>query len=394
MTRRHAPSAELELRRLCAVGVAAAVSTGLTASSVPLALDRVGYSPALAGLSVTVMLGATTVTQPFVPRLIARSGHSTIQLLGVLLLCAITPLYLVQNLAVIYLVSALRGAGLAMLVVAGVILATAAVEPLRRRRAASIYGVATTLPATVALPCGIALTSAGHFAWVAWVSSATVLAVLPAARLGGARTDADQRPAGSGRPPCRMLIRAVGPAAAAMLAVAIAVGGLTTYLPIAHPSGIAATVALLLYGLGVAAARWRTGHLPRLVSDRTWLALSCALAALGIVVAGLTTSATGTSIIVLIVACGVFGLAAGSVQSLTMVDIMSQAPERLAGAASAVWNLAIDAGAGLGALFVGEVSRSELHISDGIALTSAFIVLAVLGLARTPRTAGRAVGTP
>lgn len=59
-----------------------------------------------------------------------------------------------------------------------------------------------------------------------------------------------------------------------LLVVTLAGGGLITYLPIQRPSGVFATVVLLLFGASAALARWRVGAIADRVGTSVLLPVS------------------------------------------------------------------------------------------------------------------------
>jgi predicted MFS family arabinose efflux permease len=378
------------VRDVTTVGLAMATSFGLTLSSVPLALTQQGVSPALAGLTVTAMLAATIATQPLVPALIRRFGTTATQVAGVLLLCGTTPLYTLHALPLAYLAGLLRGVGFAVLTVAGVLLATTTVPAAGRARAAALYGLATTLPNALALPVSVALTAAGHFTVMCWLSLATLACLPYAVRLGHG---APPRPNDAAVPPDaasgtrRRMFAVVVPPSVVLLASTLAGGAFTTYLPVLRLPGRTITVTLLLFGVCTGLARWRVATLARSrrIGGRTLLAAGCAVTGLGIVAIGAAATLPPGLRSLLVEACGaLFGLGSGVIQNLTMVTMMSRAPARYLAQASALWNVAVDAGTALGALMVAGASASGLGVPTGLALTG-FLVVGTVPLALRDR---------
>ncbi len=162
-------------------------------------------------------------------------------------------------------------------------------------------------------------------------------------------------------------VRAAAPPSAVLLVVTLAGAGVVTFLPIARPDGVVATVALLVFGLTGAVCRWAGGVLTDRYGTRVLLPVALLLGVLGLVLlaVGLDSDAA------VYAGAAVFGVAFGGSQNTTLVVAMARAGERGTTTASAVWNAAFDAGTGLGALAVGVVAA-------GVGLDRSYGVLAVL----------------
>src|SRR6185437_7809922 len=178
--------------------------------------------------------------------------------LGVLLLGAPAPLYsLGGQLPLLLVVSAVRGAGFALLTVIGATLAAEIAPPERRGESIGLYGLAIALPNLVGIPAGVALTEGGHFTVVTILAACPVLAVPWALRIGGRPEPGGPAVAAAGALPTSTVLRVTLAPSIVLLLVTAAGGGLVTFLPIQRPSGRLATAALLLYGATAALARWR-----------------------------------------------------------------------------------------------------------------------------------------
>lgn len=342
----------------------------------PLELAQHGSSASQAGLTVTLMLAATIAMQPLVPLLIRRHGTGLTQALGPVALCGATPLYSLHSLAVAYAAAIVRGAGFAVLTVAGVLLATTVVDPEHRSRSVAVYGVATTLPNPIVCPLGVALTSSGHFAWMAWASLTTLLTVPIAFRLDSATPSEHVKSEilDIGR---RRALRDALPSSLVVLTAALAGGGLTTYLPILRPSGPTTTIALSLFGLGLVVGRWQIHRVVGRAGRQRRLPLICTIAGLAVTVIGLAAPRGAGAFEVLVeISSAVFGLGCGAIQHLTMLRMMSQTSARSLAAVSAMWNIAVDLGTGLGALLVGGTANTGVGVAGGITASGALLLAA------------------
>jgi predicted MFS family arabinose efflux permease len=362
----HAP-VRGPMRRLLLVQILGTASFFLTLASVPAWAVQGGAQVGAAGVVTTAMLAATVAVQFTVPALSARIGVRRALPASLLLLGAPCPLLAVSHgLGWLISLSIVRGAGFAIFTVVGTLVVTEMAGPGRRGAAIGLYGVAGA-GASLVVPAGVALTLAGHFPWVAGAAAIPVLAVPISARFD---TPLDARASNP-----REAVAALRPSAA-MLVAGLAGGGLVTFLPIVRPSGQLAAEALLAVGLATAAGRLTMG----LIADRVaaaWPARAAiGLAATGLLAVAAALGTNGAAAPIAAAAC--FGAGFGAVQNLTLLSALHTSGGTGTAAASAVWNAAIDAGTGLGALVVG------LGVASGLGLRATLVVCAALVAATAP----------
>src|SRR5215218_2289220 len=320
----------------------------LTLASLPTYAVLGGTPAATAGLVTAVFLLVTILLQGTLPALTARFGAPRVLVAGLLAMGLPSPLYAVDDgLGWLCALSAVRGAGFAVLTVLGSTLAAQVAPRERRGESIGIYGLAIAVPNLVAVPAGVALVLAGHADVMAWLAASPLLGIafLPVlARAVAGQADGDA--AGSGR---AAALAALLPSAV-LFAVTLAGGGVVTFLPIERPDGSTATIALLLFGVTAAVSRWRAG----LLADRL-----------------------GTSDVVLLLGAAVTGAGYGATQNLTLLSAFARAGEAGTTSASAVWNAAFDSGTAAGAGLVGLVAA-------GVGLPVAYVLAAVLLAAVLP----------
>ncbi len=338
----------------------------LTLASLP-TYAVLGRAPeATAGLVTAVFLLVTILLQGTLPALTARFGAPRVLIGGLLAMGLPSPLYAVDDgLGWLCALSAVRGAGFAVLTVLGSTLA-AQIAPLARRgESIGIYGLAIAVPNLVAIPAGVALVLAGHADVMAWLAASPLLGILLVPVLGRAVAGrADRDAAGSGR---AAALAALLPSIV-LFAVTLAGGGLVTFLPIERPDGSTATVALLLFGVTGAVSRWRAGLLADRLGGRVLLPVFVGVAAAGMV---LVAGGLGTSDAVLLLGAAVMGAGYGATQNLTLLAAFARAGESGTTSASAVWNAAFDSGTAAGAALLGLVAA-------GVGLPVAYVLSAVL----------------
>jgi len=352
----------------------------LTLAALPYWAAEAGVPIGAAGLVTTVMLAATVAVQTVVPTLVRRAGTTRVLATGIVLLSAAAPLYLLRDgLAWMLLVSAVRGAGFAIVTVVTVTLFGVLVPDPRRGEAVGIYGLAVSVPNLIAVPAGTALTVGGRFDLVVYLTAAPSLIVLMSRRMA---RDLTSKTSGSADPPpsrraSRATFAALAPALVLSI-VCVPATGLITFLPIEAPDGALAATALLAFGVAALLVRWRIGR----IADRKGVGLPmvCSLAAVAIgmivVAAGLMTSHASADFAVL-VGITVAGLGYGGIQNLSLVAAFRRAGSGGAMTASAVWNVAFDTGIGVGAVTVGV-------LAEGWGIPTTYLFCAALVVAAVP----------
>jgi len=265
-----------QMRQLLAISLLGFTSFCLTLAAVPTWAHAGGVAESAAGLPTTVMLASTVLTQAAVPRLVTRFGVGRTLAAGLVALGAPAPFCaLSHQLAVLLPVAAVRGCGFAVLTVVGVTLTATVAPPDRHGESVGLYGLAIAVPNLLGIPAGVALTQLGGFGWVASGAAIPVLAVPLALSPGRSieRHADNSRATVSSSLSARRTVAVVLAPAMVLLVVTLAGGGLITYLAIQRPSGVFATVVLLLFGATAALARWRVGA----IADRvgTTVLLPC-----------------------------------------------------------------------------------------------------------------------
>ncbi|WP_448624791.1 MFS transporter [Geodermatophilus sp. URMC 64] len=364
------------LRALIAATSLGFVSFCLTLASLPAYAVAGGAGATAAGVVTTVFLLVTIAVQLAVPALTRRFGLGPVLAGGLLALGAPSPLYAAgDSLGWLAGISAVRGAGFAVLTVVGATLAGLLAPPERRGESFGLYGLAIAVPQLVAVPLGVALVLGGRAEWLAWLAAAPVLGLPLVPRLVRAAPSAPPAAAGPGA--SRRAVRSALVPSVLLFVVTLAGGAVVTFLPIERPEGAIATTALLLMNLTAAVSRWRAGVLADRIGMRVLLPLSVVLAAAGLVVLALGVE-EGTAAV--LAGATVFGLGYGATQNLTLLAAFRRAGDSGATTASAFWNAAFDGGTGAGALLPG-LAAVGLGLPWTYALIGAVLV-AVLPLAR------------
>jgi predicted MFS family arabinose efflux permease len=372
------------MRALIGVTFLGFASYCLTLASLPTYAVEGGAAESTAGVVTAVFLVVTIAVQFLVPALTARFGTGPVLVAGLVAMGLPAPLYLVDDgVAWICALSAVRGAGFAVLTVLGATLSAWVAPPGRRGESIGLYGLAIAVPNMVAVPAGVALVLGGHVAWLSWLAASPLLGVLLVPLLMRSVT---VPPSAGVRGGNRAAAVAALAPSAVLFAVTMAGGGLVTFLPIERPDGRVATIALLLWGATGALARWRAGLLADRLGSALLLPLALVLAATGLAVVAL---GLWTADVWVLVGAAVLGAGFGAVQNLTLLAAFGRAGEQGQTTASAVWNAAFDAGTAVGALALGV-------LAGGLGLDTTFVLVAVLlavllPLARVAARPGAAV---
>jgi predicted MFS family arabinose efflux permease len=360
------------MQALIGVTVLGFASYCLTLASLPVYAVAGGAPESTAGIVTAVLLAVTIVGQTAVPALSRRFGVAPVLVTGLLAMGLPAPFYVLDDgLAWICALSAVRGAGFAVLTVLGATLAARVAPPERRGESIGLYGLAIAIPNLVAVPAGAALVLDGHVGWLSWLAASPVLGLFLVPLLTrSVAPEPAAGPAGSGR---TAVLAALVPSVV-LFVVTMAGGGLVTFLPIERPDGVLATVALLVFGVTGAVTRWRAGMLADRLGTGLLLPLAVAVAAVGLIG---TAVGLGAGAGWLLTGAAVFGAGFGAAQNLTLVAAFARAGEGGTTTASAMWNASFDAGMATGALVLG-------FVAAGIGLDWTYVVVAALLAAAVP----------
>ncbi len=383
----------LLLRFVSAVG--SATSFYLLLSVVPLFARAAGAGENAAGLATSALTFAAVAGELVTPRLVARYGHRKALAAGLVLLGAPALMLTVsESMAVIVTVCVVRGLGFGVTVVSGGALTASIIPAERRGEGLALLGVVAGVPSMVALPAGVWL--AAHIGYppvfiagaVASLAGLVAVPGLPGREPTGRRPPAATPKRGTPRPDgvlAGLRTPALARPCVVFSATTMAAGIIVTFLPLAATRANAGLVALaLLIQPAVSTlARWLTGR----YGDRHGSAR--------LIIPGVVASATGMLILALtadpvavIGGAVIFGTGFGVTQNATLSLMFARVPQSGYGTVSALWNLAYDAGMGLGAAGFGAVAAQTGYPASFV-LTSA-LMLTVLAPALRDRRAGSA----
>jgi predicted MFS family arabinose efflux permease len=376
----QAPRARIMNRPLALLFAAtfgALTSFYLLLSVVPLYATAVGAGGIGAGMTTAALMFSTVAAELGTPRLLLRYGYRAAFTAGLVLL-GLPALALTSSasMVTILVVCAVRGLGFAITVVVGGALVAALVPDERRGEGLGLYGVVVGVPSIAALPLGVWLVEQIGYPPVFVAGAVSALAGLavvaglpgrqprsgrPVGILAGLRTPALVRPA------------------IVFSTTAMAAGAVVTFVPLAvtGASGALAAVALFVQAAAATVTRWWAGRRGDRHGPAGLLVPGGLAAAGGMLMLVLITSPTAV-----LLGMALFGAGFGVAQNASLALMFERAPASGYGTVSAVWNLAYDAGLGLGAAGFGVLAAGTGYPAAFV-VTAALVLTAVWGYRRT-----------
>jgi MFS family permease len=296
-----------------------------------------------AGLATGVMMFSTVLLELAVPWLLRGYGYRRVMALGLVLLGApALALPLSSAVPLVLAICLLRGAGLGILVVVGTVLVADLVPAERRGEGLGVYGVAVGIPSIIGLPLG--LWAAEQIGYSPVFLVAGILPLVSLVALVAVPATKPVRP-GAG-------VAGLGGLGAPMAifgAVTVATGVVMTFLPLAGSPELV-SLALLVQSVTTSLTRWWAGR----SSDR-YGARRLLVPALLAAACGMTLEVWVGNPVAMIAGMALFGAGFGIAQNVTLTLMFERVPRAEFGRVSALWNLAFDAGMGVGAVGFGVV---------------------------------------
>ncbi len=350
----------------------------LLLSVTPMYAMSAGAGSAEAGVVTGSLMLATVLAEFASARLMRRYGYRAVFAAGALLLGGpALALLAPRSVGMIVAVSIARGIGFGLnTVVTGALVATA-LPPERRGEGIGLAGVVACVPAIVALPSGVWLAGNAGYAVVIAITAASALAPLAAIPWLAIPADHQAEPdPGTGQPAGLLAsLRSGGQLRPSLVfaATTVSAGVVAAFLPLAPGvSGSVAAAGLFTQAVASTVTRWWAGR----HGDRHGHAR--------LLVPGLLTAAAGMTILIwvaapaaLIAGMCLFGTGFGITQNATFALLIDRAPASGYGTASALWNLAYDAGYGAGPAVFGMFAGSTGYPA-AFALTGTLMLAALV----------------
>ena len=332
-----------------------------------------GAGSAGAGLVTGTLLAGTVLAELASAVVMRRFAHRSVLVAGALLLgVPALALHPGSTLGVIVAISLVRGIGFGLSTVVAGALAAMLLPAERRGEGLGLYGIVATAPGVVALPLGVWL--AAHLGGTV-VILATVSALVPLAGFpwlpGAAGSRTNRAPAGSGdqtrQTPLLEGIRRSGQIRLALIFAAstVAAGIVVSFLPLAAGvSGGLTAAGLLAQSLTATVGRWWAGRFGDRHGHARLLAPALTVSAFA-----LAAMIWPGSALAVLAGMSLFGFGFGVIQNASFALMIERMPTSEAGTASALWNLAFDAGYGAGpaafGLIVGHTGYPAAFIMTG-----------------------------
>src|SRR6516164_8782874 len=354
----------------------------LLLSVMPMLAAAAGASSSGAGLITGSLLLGTVAAEAVAAAAISRFGYRMVLAAGAVLLGAPALAMLAREpQAIMASVSLVRGFGLCGVVTGA--LTAKLLPPERRGEGLGLLGVVSGVPAVVALPAGVWL--AGHHLAATAAAMAATAGLLPLVAIRWLPSGREaRRTARTGRMPgARTSGRMAGAALRLPLifaAATIAAGVLDSFLPLAKgiPSNLSST-ALLVQAITATFSRWQAGKHGDRYGHTRLLIPALAVTALGM--AAMMALGSPVAIFAGVV---LFGAGFGVIENATFALLIEQLPEAKA---SALWNLAYDAGYGAGPVVFG-LFAARTGYPAAFALTGVLMLAALPAARRNPRRHG------
>ncbi len=395
MTPAHSTTAAARPRLLTpALWMAFAVSFGamtsfyLLLSVIALYATHIGAGRTGAGLATGTLLLATVAGELATPRLLGRLGYRWMFAASLLLLgTSALAMTVATNIAALLAVCVFRGIGLAFVVVIGSSLVASLVPDERRGEGLGSYGVVVGVPAVLALPLGVWLAKHVGYSPLFVTSALIALAGLPFVLGLPGRGGALDRSSGvldGLRAPALMRPAIV------FFATTMAAGIVVGFVPLAvtGASGTLAALALLVQAVASTGSRWWAGR----YGDRrgsSWLLIpGLVSAAVGLLALVLTASPAAA-----LLGMTLFGGGFGVTQNASLTVMLSRVAPSRYGMASAVWNIAYDAGMAVGAGGFG-ILAARTGYAPAFAIAAALMLTALVPALHDRRPGQRPPASP
>lgn len=349
---------------------------------IPLAALDAGHSATLAGASTGIFMATTVATQVFTPAALRRVGYNPVMVAAAFML-GVPALGHLLGLEVwnLLLFSALRGIGFGALTVAESALIAELMPARFLGKATGMLGVFLGVSQMICLPAGLFLANTVGYP-VVYVASAGVALVAAVMCVRIPRIKAQPRVN-----PAPQDLVGVAPAWKLVLVPALAVtslsmsfGAVSSFLPAAVQEldpvigSVIGGFMLSITGGASMVLRYASG----MIADRNGrpgatLLPGQLMGFAGVLLMALVI-AQGWSVWWLVLAGVLFGGGFGIVQNEALLTMFFRLPRSRVSEASAVWNIAYDAGTGLGSFLLGFVAAQAAY-SGAFGVGAAIVAL-------------------
>ncbi|MEK3915639.1 MFS transporter [Paenibacillus sp. FSL H7-0331] len=317
--------------------------------TMPLFIKEMGGNESQVGLAVGVFTLTAVVFRPIVGGLLDRYGRRPFMIWG--LLFFILSMYLydwVGTMAILLALRVLHGASWALSTTAVSTAITDIIPASRRGEGMGWFGMAMTVAMAIGPMLGIWVLENssfhGLFLLATGLSAAALLLVF-STRIPFSPQTTDRK--------IVLFERSVLPVTAVLFFVAVAYGGITTFLPLFGDSiQVNSGTFFLVYAVSLTLARPVAGRLSDRFGEAYVILPALIVTALSLVVLSFSNGLIGV-----IVAAVLYGIGFGSAQPALQAANLTLAPPDKRGVASASFMTAFDLGIGLGSIILGWVAQ-------------------------------------
>lgn len=317
--------------------------------TLPLFIKHLGGSETQVGLAAGAFTLTAVVFRPMVGGLVDRYGRRAFYIWG--LIFFVLSMYLYDWVGSILLLLALRilhGASWAFSTTSIGTVITDLIPASRRGEGMGWYGMAMTVAMAIGPMLGTYIVSGYSFRTLFLVATGLSLIAFILAYM--TRAPYQAKPS-AGR--IQLVEKSVLPATVAIFFLAVAYGGITTFLPLfAESIRVNPGTFFLVYAVALTLIRPFAGKLSDRFGEAAVIIPSLVVTAGALIVLSLSSGLPG-----LITAAILYGIGFGSAQPALQAATLRIAPEDRRGAANASFMTAFDLGIGLGAILLGLVSE-------------------------------------
>lgn len=340
--------------------------------TMPLFIKSIGGTESQVGLAVGIFTLAAVVFRPIVGGLLDRYGRRPFMIWGLLLFILSMYLYdWVGTIAVLLVLRVLHGASWALSTTAVSTTITDIIPISRRGEGMGWFGMAMTVAMAIGPMLGVWVLENGSFHrlfLLATILSAAAFLLVFITRISFQTKTTARK--------IVLFEKSVLPLTTALFFVAVAYGGITTFLPLFGDSiRINSGTFFLVYALALTLSRPIAGKLSDRFGEAYVVVPALAVTALSLVVLSFSNGLIGV-----IFAAVLYGIGFGSAQPALQAANLRLAPPDKRGVASASYMTAFDLGIGLGSIILGWISQYTGYSGLFIVCAGSVIVSGVIFL--------------
>lgn len=345
--------------------------------TMPLFITNMGGTESQVGLVAGVFTLTAVVLRPVVGGLLDRYGRRPFMIWGLLLFILSMALYnWASTIALLLALRVLHGAGWAFSTTAVSTSIADIIPASRRGEGMGWFGMAMTVAMAIGPMLGLWVMGEGRFHTLFWLATGFSLAAFLLVFF----TRIPEHPKSSAKT-IVLFEKSVLPLTTALFFLAVAYGGITTFVPLFGASiQVNSGTFFLVYALALTLARPIAGKLSDRFGEVYVILPGLAVTVLALVVLSLSHNLAGV-----VAAAVLYGIGFGSAQPALQAANLSLAPPDKRGVASASFMTAFDLGIGLGSIVLGLVSQYTGYETLFIVCAGSVVVSGLIFLAFVSR---------